>query len=88
MPTPTSLDDVLYELALTSTCPNADVINDFVRRYPEHSHEIVEFAAELALAANREEQDETEHSATETSAAVAKALRVFEDLLDGQPRRS
>lgn len=83
-PTPlVLLDDVLYELALTCSCPNAKTINDFVRRYPEHSREIVEFAAERALQAMRGGQStDIEPCTTETSAAVARALIFFQHHLN------
>lgn len=50
MTTPT-LDDVLEDLALTSAKPDAEVLGDFLRRYPHYAEEIVDFAAELAALA-------------------------------------
>lgn len=77
-----SLDDVLYQLALASPCPDAEVINDFVRRFKKYEREIVEFAAELALQANRKKHGgDIEPPATETSAAVSRALSAFQNHL-------
>lgn len=84
---PAPLDDVLYQLALASRCPDAETINDFVRRFKEHAREIVELAADLALEANRMEHgDDTEPSATETSAVVSRALSAFQSHLGEAPK--
>ena len=43
-----SLDNVLHEMALTSAKPDAKVLGDYLRRYPEYAEEIIDFAPELS----------------------------------------
>jgi len=77
-----SLDDVLEELALTSAKPDAGVLGEFTRRYPQYIDEIMEFAAELAsLAMADEPADNLEPSTTETSSAVSKAMSALQNRL-------
>lgn len=77
-----SLDDVLEELALTSAKPDARVLGEFTRRYPQYLDEIMEFAAELAALAMADEPgDGLEHSTTETSPAVSKAMSTLQNRL-------
>lgn len=77
-----SLDDVLHELALTSAKPDAKVLGDFIRRYPDYVEEITDFAAELAALAIAEEADEgIEPATTGTSPAVSKALSRLQNRL-------
>ena len=44
-----SLRDVLYEFSLSGHVPNAEVLDEFIRRYPEHATALSEFAIALAL---------------------------------------
>jgi hypothetical protein len=44
-----ALRNAFYELALAERAPDAELLDDFIRRYPEHATELTEFAIELAL---------------------------------------
>ena len=50
---PMPLRDVLYAFSLAQPVPDARLLDEFVRRYPEHSVEITDFAIELAIDAAR-----------------------------------
>lgn len=77
-----SLDDVLSDMALTSARPDAKVVADYVRRYPQFAEELVDFAAELAAEAISAAVDEDlESSTTGTSPAVSKALSHLQNRL-------
>jgi hypothetical protein len=77
-----SLDDVLHEMALTSAKPDAKVLGDYLRRYPEYAAEIVDFAAELAAVAIAEGADgDVEPSTTGTSPAISRALSRLQNRL-------
>ena len=43
------LRDVLYALSLAKPIPDAEVLDDFVRRYPEYAAALTDFAIELAM---------------------------------------
>lgn len=70
-----SLDDVLHEMALTSEKPNAKVVGEYLRRYPQYAEEISDFAAELAaMAIAADVDDRIEPSTTGASPAISRAL--------------
>ncbi len=46
---PTPLRDVLYELSLAKDLPDAELLDEFIRRYPEHARALTEFAIELVI---------------------------------------
>lgn len=46
---PKPLRDVLYAFSLDERELNADLLDEFVRHYPEHAEELTEFAIELAV---------------------------------------
>ena len=48
-----SLREALYELSIAKYMPDAQVLDDVVRRYPQFAEEITDFAIELALDALR-----------------------------------
>jgi len=68
------LEDVLNELSLTSSTPNADIIDQFVRRYPQYKGELVDFAIELALDAIGDESLDASATSATASSAVDIAM--------------
>lgn len=44
-----TLEDALYALAVAKPVPDADVLDDLVRQYPEHSAKLTDMAVTLAL---------------------------------------
>jgi hypothetical protein len=79
---PTSLSDAKYHLALSKPSPDVELLDELVRRFPEHANDLTEFAIALALDAFGGPEDETfEVSATETSSAVSKAMSRFHNRL-------
>ena len=71
---PTALRDVLYAFSLAKPVPDARLLDEFVRRYPEHAAEITDFAIELAIDAARGNDDNTEDAEPAVSPAVAVDL--------------
>jgi hypothetical protein len=43
------LRDVLYAFSLAKPMPDAEVLDDFVRRYPEYAAALTDFAIELVM---------------------------------------
>ena len=58
-PTPNELPlrEVLYEFSLAKTVPDADLLDDFVQRFPQYADRLTEFAIELAMDARRPEPE-------------------------------
>jgi hypothetical protein len=80
-----ALRDALYELSMIKPIPDAEALDDVVRRFPEHAEELTVFAIDLALDALR---GEAEADAAEevidpdvVSPAVSRALSRFQNRL-------
>jgi hypothetical protein len=73
--------DVLYEFALAASKPDAELLEQFVRRYPEHAAELTDFAVLLALDFYSDSPDTTEPVATLISPVVSRAMSRFENRL-------
>lgn len=86
---PTSLRDAKYHLALSKPLPDAELLDELVRRFPEHATDLTEFAIALALDAFGESDDERfEANSMETSPAVSKAMSRFHNRLYAEKKRS
>jgi hypothetical protein len=78
---PSSLRDAKYYLALCKPSPDAELLDQVVRRFPEHADELTEFAIDLALDAAGEAEDQPIEVSEETSPAVSKAISRFQNRL-------
>jgi hypothetical protein len=78
---PIPLRNVLYELALAKPTPDAALIDEFVRRYPEYASDLTEYAIELALDAIAMPYEPADMPAALTGPSVARALSRFHDRL-------
>lgn len=77
-----SLRDVLYELALSDPVPDAGVLDDFIRRYPEHTTALTEFAVALALdALQKMDEHPSEPPLSVASPMVSRAMSRFHNRL-------
>jgi len=76
-----TLRDALYELSLARQVPDATLLDEFVRRYPEHAEDLTDFAIMLAIDSLREvsQPDETgtDLAEKELSPAVSRAMSRF-----------
>lgn len=78
----TSLQDVLYQLSIAQAVPDAELLEDFVRRYPEHAQALTDFAVELVLdAASGGDDTSVEKDEVATSRSVARAMSLFQNQL-------
>jgi len=77
-----SLQDALYALALAKPVPDAAVLDDLVRRYPQYAEQLTDMAVALALEvlADRDEEPIPE-DVRGTSAAVGRAMSRFQNRL-------
>lgn len=76
-----NLRDVLYALSVAQEVPDAVLVDDFVRRFPNYASEITEFAIELAADAIDEADAGKEVAAAGISAEVSRAMSRFENRL-------
>lgn len=77
----TSLSDAKYHLALSQSSPDAELLEEVVRRFPEHATELTEFAIALALDSFGSSDEDTFAASSKTSAAVSKAMSRFHNRL-------
>ena len=81
-----SLRDALYELSIKQHVPDAALLDDMVRRYPQYAAELTEFAIALAVdalhdtATESAESDTNEEPMTVTP-AVSRAMSRFQNRL-------
>lgn len=80
---PSPLRDVLYELALSKPVPDAELLESFIRRYPEHATQLTEFAVALALDALAEPDRPLHEPASDAlSPQVSRAMSRFHNRLN------
>ncbi len=79
---PTPLRDVLYELSLAKDLPDAELLDEFIRRYPEHARALTEFAIELVIERLGGEEPAGAVARPKTaSAAVSRAMSTYQNAL-------
>ncbi len=83
--TPTPLPDVLYAFSLDERDLNADLLDSFIRIYPEHAEALTDFAIELAVDSLRANEavecTEAKASPSRRSPAVSRAMSRFQNRL-------
>lgn len=78
---PALLNDVLYEFSLAKDMPDAELLEEFVRRYPAYAGPLTDLAVGIALDSTRDDDDEAESAAPEVSPAVSRAMSRFQNRL-------
>jgi hypothetical protein len=76
-----SLQDAKYHLALSKSVPDAEVLDELVRSFPEHAQELTEFAIDLALDAIGESEETLLAVPEQNSPAVSRAISRFHNRL-------
>ena len=83
-PSAAPLREVLYEFSLAKRVPDAELLDDFVRRFPQYADRLTEFAIELAIDALRPEPEPDAKAAIDpnhVSPAVSRAISRFHNRL-------
>ncbi|MCY3665339.1 MAG: hypothetical protein OXH81_06755 [Gemmatimonadetes bacterium] len=84
IPSAAPLRDVLYDFSLAKCVPDAQLLDDFVRRFPQYADSLTEFAIELAMDALRPEPEvdaEAVIDLNRVSPEVSRAISRFHDRL-------
>lgn len=79
----TPLKDVLYAFSMAQPIPNAELLDDFARRYPIHAAALTDFAVSIVLdLARGGDDEEPAHEIEPTvSKAVSRAMSRFQNKL-------
>ena len=83
-PSAAPLRDVLYEFSLAKRVPDAELLDDFVRRFPQYADSLTEFAIELAMDALRPEPEVDARAVIDpncVSPVVSRAMSRFQNRL-------
>jgi hypothetical protein len=78
---PIPLRNVLYELALAKPIPDAALVDEFVRRYPEFASDLTEYAIALALDAIAAQNEPVDKPSAVTTPSVSRAMSRFHNRL-------
>ncbi|MGL6097818.1 MAG: hypothetical protein ACRC7O_18710 [Fimbriiglobus sp.] len=76
------LRDILYQLSLAKEVPDAELLDEFVRRHPEHAQALTEFATELVVERRyREKRAVTLSDPAVVSPPVSRAMSKFQNAI-------
>lgn len=79
---PAPLRDILYEFSIAKDVPDAELLDEFTRRYPEYADALTEFAIELVQeSVNAAQAVEPAADTTTVSPAVSRAMSKFQNAL-------
>jgi hypothetical protein len=78
---PTPLRNVLYEFALAKPVPDAALVDEFVRHYPEYASDLTAYAIELALDAIAARNEPVDQPSAVTAPSVSRAMSRFHNRL-------
>ena len=81
--TQTSLRDAMYAMSLAKAVPDAELLDEFARRYPQHADALTEFAIELAIDSlmHRSDEEDVPADADAISSVVSRVMSQFENQL-------
>jgi hypothetical protein len=81
----TPLRDAMYAMSLAKPIPDAELLDEFVRRYPEHAEALTDFAIELAVDAlmhgDDDEEAEVPVDMEAINPAVSRVMSQFQNRL-------
>jgi hypothetical protein len=78
---PIQLKDALYAFSLAKPVPDAALLDEFARRYPQYASELTDFAVELAVNTLTDNDVAAEPQSLAVSPAVARAMSRFHNHL-------
>jgi hypothetical protein len=77
-----SLREAIHELSLAKEVPDAELLEEFARRYPQHATALTEYAVEFVLDGMRQTpEDSSDEVSPEMSDAVSRAMSRFNNRL-------
>lgn len=81
--TQTSLRDAMYAMSLAKAVPDAELLDEFARLYPQYADALTEFAIELAIDSlmHRSDEEDVPADADAISSVVSRVMSQFENQL-------
>jgi hypothetical protein len=86
----TPLEEVLYEFSLAKPVPDAELLDQFVRLYPEHAMALTDLAVDIVLDSSLGDEEGTEEPlASGVSPAISRAMSRFQNrLFEVRPKQA
>lgn len=75
------VSDVMYEFSLAKPIPDAELLDQFVRRFPQHAAALTDLAISIVLDAARPDEEDVTEVNTSMSPAVSRAMSRFQNRL-------
>lgn len=75
---PDPLRDVLYRFSLAKEIPDADLLDEYTRQYPDYAEPLTEFAVQLVVESKLSRTAEDPAPATRVSPMVSRAISRFQ----------
>jgi len=80
--------NVLYDFALAKKVPDAELLDEYVRLYPDYAERLTDFAVQLVLEYLQADAAEAPVVTTRVSPTVSRAMSRFQNALHGIKIRS
>jgi len=82
------LNDAIYELSISGDIPSIKGLDSLIRRFPEHSQTLTDFAILLAADSLHDEQQSQQVLRLKLSPAVSHAMNRFWDCLSSRTNKT
>ncbi len=81
MRSPESLRDVLYQFSMAKEVPDPELLDEYVRRYPDYAESLTDFAVQLVVESKQSPTAEALAPETRVSPVVSRAMSRFQSAL-------
>lgn len=78
---PEPLRDVLYQFSLAKEIPDAEILDEYARLYPEYAETLTDFAVQLVVDSKQPKAAEAPVTETRVSPVVSRAMSKFQNAL-------
>lgn len=78
---PLALRDVLYEFSMAKDVPDVELLDEFVKRFPQYAEALTAFAIEVAAEALRAKTAPAVETTTAVSPEVSRAMSTYQNSL-------
>ncbi len=75
------LRDVLYQFSMAKEIPDADLLDEYVRRYPDYAEPLTDFAVQLVVESKQSKTAEDPTPEARVSPEVSRAMSRFQSAL-------
>lgn len=84
---PEALRDVLYQFSMAKEIPDAELLDEYARLYPDYAEMLTDFAVQLVVESKQSKVVETSAPETRVSPVVSRAMSRFQSALHSAKTR-